>query len=348
MIKNLIFELMHTTESAALASFPLLGRGKKNAIDQLAVDAMRKALNKINMDGRIVIGEGEIDEAPMLYIDEPVGTGKGYTVDIAVDPIDGTRMAAMGQDNAISVLAVGEKSSLLSAPDMYMEKLIGPPETRGILQLGLGLHKNIKNIAQSLNKPINQLTMMTLDKPRHQSMINQVRKLGIKVYAVPDGDIATSILVCSPNNGVDFMYGIGGAPEGVISAVAVRALGGNMQGRLLSRRNVKGESPENNAISKQEEQRLRNMNLEPDQLLQLEDIARTDNIAFIATGITRGDLLNGISYENGFIHTDSLIIHGNSKLSQRIVTTHHIKNHKQQFQEKVTIVKQEITEESIS
>ena len=348
MIKNLTFELLHATESAAIASVPLLGRGEKNAIDKLAVDAMRQCLNKIDMEGRIVIGEGEIDEAPMLYINEPVGTGKGNTVDVAVDPIDGTRMAAMGQDNAISVLAVGAKSSLLSAPDMYMEKLIGPSETKGVLQMDLGLQKNIQNIAQSLNKPINQLTMITLDKPRHQSMINQVRRLGIKVYAVPDGDIATSILVCSPNNGVDFMYGIGGAPEGVISAVAVRALGGNMQGRLLSRSNVKGESPENNVISKQEEQRLRNMNLETHQLLQLKDIARTDNIAFIATGITRGDLLNGISYENGFIHTNSLIIHGNSRISQRIVTTHNIKHQKQQFKEQVTIVKQQISEESIS
>lgn len=206
---------------------------------------MRIMLNLINIDGTIVIGEGEIDEAPMLYIGEKVGTGNGDAVDIAVDPIEGTRMTAMGQANALAVMAVGDKGCFLNAPDMYMEKLIVGPGAKGAIDLNLPLAENLRNVAAALNKPLAELTVTILAKPRHDAVIAELQQSGVRVFAIPDGDVAASILTCMPDSEVDVLYGIGGAPEGVVSAAVIRALDGDMQGRLLARHDVKGDTAEN-------------------------------------------------------------------------------------------------------
>ncbi|EME8862276.1 class II fructose-bisphosphatase, partial [Enterobacter mori] len=224
MKRELAIEFSRVTEAAALAGYKWLGRGDKNTADGAAVHAMRIVLNQVNIDGTIVIGEGEIDEAPMLYIGEKVGTGKGDAVDIAVDPIEGTRMTAMGQANALAVLAVGDKGCFLNAPDMYMEKLIVGPGAKGAIDLSLPLEENLRNIAKALGKPLSELTVTILAKPRHDATIAQMQKLGVRVFAIPDGDVAASILTCMPDSEVDVLYGIGGAPEGVVSAAVIRAL----------------------------------------------------------------------------------------------------------------------------
>ena len=213
MRRELAIEFSRVTEAAALAGYKWLGRGDKNTADGAAVEAMRLLFNQIDIDGEIVIGEGEIDEAPMLYIGEHVGTG-GDAVDIAVDPIEGTRMTAMGQSNALAVLAVGEKGSFLRAPDMYMEKLIVGPNARDAIDLELSLEQNLKAIALALGKPLTDLTVATLAKPRHDRVIKEMQGLGVRVFAIPDGDVAISVLACVPDSQVDVLYCIGGAPEG--------------------------------------------------------------------------------------------------------------------------------------
>lgn len=218
---SLAWPLFRITEQAALAAWPQTGCGDKNRIDGLAVTAMRQALNDIAIRGRIVIGEGEIDHAPMLWIGEEVGNGEGPEVDIAVDPIEGTRMVAMGQSNALAVMAFAPRGSLLHAPDMYMKKLVVNRQAKGVINLALSLTDNLRNVARALNKPLEDLRMVTLDKPRLKPAITQATQLGVKVFALPDGDVAASVLTCLQDNPYDLMYTIGGAPEGVISACAV-------------------------------------------------------------------------------------------------------------------------------
>ena len=249
MRRELAIEFSRVTEAAALAGYKWLGRGDKNTADGAAVNAMRIMLNQVNIDGTIVIGEGEIDEAPMLFIGEKVGTGLGDAVDIAVDPIEGTRMTAMGQANALAVLAVGDKGCFLNAPDMYMEKLIVGPGAKGSIDLNLSLEANLRNIAAALNKPLSDLTVTILAKPRHDDVIAEMTKLGVRVFAIPDGDVAASILTCMPDSEVDVLYGIGGAPEGVVSAAVIRALDGDMQGRLLARHDVKATAKKTAALA---------------------------------------------------------------------------------------------------
>ncbi|MBA5603517.1 class II fructose-bisphosphatase [Pectobacterium sp. 1950-15] len=324
MKRELAIEFSRVTEAAALAGYKWLGRGDKNAADNAAVQAMRIMLNQVNINGQIVIGEGEIDEAPMLFIGEQVGTGKGDAVDIAVDPIEGTRMTAMGQANALAVLAVGEKGAFLHAPDMYMEKLIVGPEAKGAIDLNLPLADNLRNIALKLGKPLSQLTVTTLAKPRHDASIAEMQQLGVKVFAIPDGDVAASILTCMPDSEVDVLYGIGGAPEGVISAAVIRALDGDMQGRLLARHQVKGDSAENRRIGEDELARCRQMGIEAGSVLKLDDMARNDNVIFSATGITKGDLLDGIARKGNMATTETLLIRGKSRTIRRIKSTHYL------------------------
>ncbi|MBP9642867.1 MAG: class II fructose-bisphosphatase, partial [Budvicia sp.] len=301
-----------------------LGRGDKNAADGAAVEAMRIVLNQVNIDGEIVIGEGEIDEAPMLYIGEKVGTGEGSAVDIAVDPIEGTRMTAMGQPNALAVLAVAEKGAFLHAPDMYMEKLVVGPGAKDTIDLNLPLAENLKRVAAKLGKPLESLTVITLAKPRHDEIIAEMQKLGVRVFAIPDGDVAASILTCMPDSEVDVMYGIGGAPEGVISAAVIRALDGDMQARLLARHQVKGHSEENCRIGEQELARCQQMGIEAGKVLLLGDMARNDNIIFSATGITKGDLLDGIQRKGDMATTETLLIRGKSRTIRRIRSIHYL------------------------
>lgn len=324
MKRELAIEFSRVTEAAALAGYKWLGRGDKNQADGAAVNAMRIMLNKINIDGQIVIGEGEIDEAPMLYIGEKVGTGNGDAVDIAVDPIEGTRMTAMGQANALAVLAVGDRGTFLHAPDMYMEKLIVGPGAKGHIDLNLPLETNLKNIAAALGKTLDALTVTILAKPRHDEVIKQMQQLGVRIFAIPDGDVAASILTCMPDSEVDVLYGIGGAPEGVVSAAVIRALDGDMQGRLLPRHEVKGESEENRRLGEQELARCQEMGINARQALMLDMMARNDNVIFAATGITSGDLLKGITRQGNIATSETLLIRGKSRTIRRIQSIHYL------------------------
>ncbi|GLR08833.1 class II fructose-bisphosphatase [Mixta theicola] len=324
MKRELAIEFSRVTEAAALAGYKWLGRGDKNQADGAAVNAMRIMLNNVNIDGQIVIGEGEIDEAPMLYIGEKVGTGNGDAVDIAVDPIEGTRMTAMGQANALAVLAVGDRGTFLHAPDMYMEKLIVGPAAKGHIDLNLPLETNLKNIAAALGKTLGELTVTILAKPRHDGVIKQMQQLGVRIFAIPDGDVAASILTCMPDSEVDVLYGIGGAPEGVVSAAVIRALDGDMQGRLLPRHEVKGESEENRRLGEQELARCKEMGISAHQVLTLGMMARNDNVIFAATGITSGDLLKGITRQGNIATSETLLIRGKSRTIRRIQSIHYL------------------------
>lgn len=323
MKRDLAMAFSRVTEGAALAGYKWLGRGDKNAADGAAVEVMRSLLNKTEITGEIVIGEGEIDEAPMLFIGEKVGSG-GDEVDIAVDPIEGTRMTAMGQSNALSVLAAADKGCFLKAPDMYMEKLVVGPGAKGCIDLHLPLEDNLKNIAKALGKPLDALVVITLAKPRHDKVIQTMQEMGVKVFAVPDGDVAASILTCMPDSEVDAMYCIGGAPEGIVSAAVIRALDGDMHGRLLLRQDVKGETEENRIIGSQEMNRCKEMGVTPNVVLKMEDMVRSDNVVFAATGITKGDLLDGVSRQGNIATTETLLIRGRCRTIRRIKSTHYL------------------------
>ena len=323
MRRELAIEFSRVTEAAALAGYKWLGRGDKNVADGAAVEAMRLVLNQVEIDGEIVIGEGEIDEAPMLYIGEKVGCG-GDAVDIAVDPIDGTRMTAMGQANAVAVLAAADKGGFMRAPDMYMEKMIVGYEAKGVIDLNKPLVENIHAVAAALEKPVNRLTVITLAKPRHDEAIRQMQQMGVRVFAIPDGDVAASVLTCLPDNDVDMLYCIGGAPEGVVSAAVVRALDGDMQGRLLPRHKVKGETDENRILGADELARCAKMGVQAEVVLTLEDMVHTDNVIISVTGITKGDLLEGITSDGTLATTETLLIRGKSRTIRRISSTHYL------------------------
>ncbi len=324
MRRELAIEFSRVTEAAALAGYKWLGRGDKNTADAAAVEAMRLIFNQIKIDGEIVIGEGEIDEAPMLYIGEHVGTGEGDAVDIAVDPIEGTRMTAMGQSNALAVLAVGEKGSFLRAPDMYMEKLIVGPNAKDAIDLERSLEQNLKAVAFALGKPLSELTVATLAKPRHDRVIKEMQGLGVRVFAIPDGDVAISVLACVPESQVDVLYCIGGAPEGVISAAVVRALDGNMQARLIPRPMVKEPTEENIKIGEEEVARCEAAGIEVNKVLKLEELVKNDNVIFSATGITKGDLVEGVAVNGRLATTETLVVRGNSRTVRRIHSTHYL------------------------
>jgi fructose-1,6-bisphosphatase II len=270
----------------------------------------------------------------MLYIGEKLGKG-GDAVDIAVDPIEGTRMVAMGQANALATIAVAEKDGFLKAPDMYMEKLIVGPKARGVIDLNLPIEQNILAVAEALGKDVSDITVITLSKPRHDMMIKSVQDMGAKVFAIPDGDVAASILTCMPLSDVDMLYGIGGAPEGVVSAAVVRALGGDMNGRLLIRTDVKGDTSENQILAKMEMKRCKQMEVEINRVYKLDELAKTDNVIFSATGITKGDLLEGVRKEGVFAETETLLIRGKSRTVRKIHSTHYLERKDQVIKELV-------------
>jgi fructose-1,6-bisphosphatase II len=329
--RELALEFARVTEAAALAAEKWVGRGDKIAADQAAVDAMRTVLNQLNIAGEIVIGEGEIDEAPMLYIGEKVGkkieNGSSEiltNVDIAVDPVEGTRMTALGQGNAIAVLAVANKGSFLKAPDMYMEKLVVCPEARGKVSLKNTLIENITIVAKELNKKITDITIVILDKPRHKELIKELQEKKIKVYALPDGDVAGSILSCVIDSEVDMLYGIGGAPEGVISAAVIKALGGDMEGRLILRNEVKGHSQENDRIALSEKERCEELGLKVGEILEMKDLVKDDEVIFSATGITSGDLLQGVKRKGNIATTQTLLVRGKTRTIRYINAVHNL------------------------
>ncbi|WP_394862789.1 class II fructose-bisphosphatase [Paraclostridium bifermentans] len=301
MDRNLALELVRVTEAAALVSSQFMGRGDKNGADGAAVEAMRRAFETVKVDGEVVIGEGELDEAPMLYIGEKVGmaTEDSMKVDIAVDPLDGTTLIAKGLPNVISVIAMGKKGSLLKAPDTYMKKIIVGPKAKGCIDLNASVEENIKNVAKALNKKTTEMTIIVQDRERHDYIFEAARKLGTRIKMFGDGDVAAGIATCFEDTGIDMLVGIGGGPEGVITAAAIKCMGGDMQAQIYP-------------LSEQERIRCHEMGLTDEDIskvLSLEDLAQGDELFFAATGITDGDLLKGVvSLGNNRITTNSVVM----------------------------------------
>jgi fructose-1,6-bisphosphatase class II len=283
MDRNLAMEFVRITEAAALASSRHMGRGNEKAADQAAVDAMRKAFDSVNIDGVVVIGEGERDEAPMLYIGEEVGKKDfdAIPVDIALDPLEGTTICAQGGEGAISVIAAASRGNFLHAPDTYMEKIACGPEARGVINLELSATENIRAVSAKLQKPVSHVTVVILNRPRHEKLIAEVRELGARIKLITDGDVSAGVATCWGSSGIDLLMGIGGAPEGVITAAAMKCMGGDFQGRLKFRNDEERARAEKMGIK----------NL--DKTYSLDDLVR-GHVLFCATGITDGPLLNGV------------------------------------------------------
>lgn len=309
MDRTLSLEFARVVEAAALRSGRLLGRGQKDAADGLAVDAMRQAFDSVRISGTVVIGEGEIDEAPMLYIGEHVGAG-GPEVDIAVDPIEGTNLIAKGQNGAIAVMAIAEKGGLLHAPDMYMEKLCVGPRGAGAIDITKSLTENIKNVAAKMERNVDEITLVMLDRERHQGLMKEAREVGARIMLISDGDVNPAMECCIEGSGVHMVVGTGGAPEGVLAAAALKCVGGDMQARL------KPETEEE--IRRCHEMGIANVN----QVLTLNDLVRTDDVIFAATAITRGNLLNPIQYFPGGARTHTIVMRSKTGTVRFLDTVH--------------------------
>ncbi|MDF2921923.1 MAG: glpX [Paenibacillaceae bacterium] len=300
-MKLLGLELVEVCEAAAVASARWIGRGKKNEADDAATSAMRQLLNRLPMKGTVVIGEGELDEAPMLYIGEALGTGNGPAVDIAVDPLEGTSLVADGRENAISVIAMAPRGCLLHAPDMYMEKLAVGPDARGCIDLNRSIVDNARAVAAALCKPIEEVTVAIQKRERHDAAVEALREAGVKVMTFQEGDVSAAVATAVPGSDVDMFYGIGGAPEGVVSAVALRCLGGDMQARLMPQDRVEAD-------------RCRRMGIEDHRvILALEDLVRSDDCLFAATGITESPMLQGTRRQGDKWLTHSMLALGRKK-----------------------------------
>ncbi len=310
-MKNLTFDFLKVTEQAAIASYPWVGSGDKLKADGAATNAMRDTLNQINFNGRIVIGEGELDDAPMLYIGEQVGTGFGTKVDIAVDPIEGTTSTVNGQDNAFTVIAAAPRGTLLHAPDMYMEKLVVGAKAKDKVDINASLTENVHTVAKANGKNINDVKVLIQKRERHNKWIEEIRNIGAKVHLFDEGDITYAVATCIKDQEIDLFYGIGGAPEGVVAAVAVKCLNGDMQARLLPR-------------SRKEYDRCVEMGLEyPEIALRLSDLVKSDECVFTATGITENILLDGIKTDaESNYTTHSLILNGESKQLRYVKCKH--------------------------
>lgn len=311
MEKKLTLDILSVTESAAIAAARLMGKGDRKDADRAAVNAMRNALNDIPFHGRVVIGEGERDEAPMLYIGEEVGCGGDFEVDIAVDPLEGTNLCATGSPNALAVMAVAERDGLLYCPDTYMEKLVVRPSAKGVVDIRASVHENLENIAKALGRDVDDLVVVILDRPRHEKLIKDVRAAGARIKLISDGDITPAIAAIVEGTGIHALMGIGGAPEGVLSAAAVKCLGGEMQARMRWR----------NDDEKKRAKEM-GMDLSEDKVYTAEDLAPGDNIIFVATGVTKGDILNGVSFFGGGARTHSLILSSKTKQIRFIDTVH--------------------------
>ena len=299
-------EFVKVTQQASIATLPGLGKKNKNEVDRLATDAMRKILNNIEMKGRVVIGEGEIDEAPMLYIGETLGKDNGPEIDIAVDPLEGTNFAANDLPGALSVIAVTHKNNLLHAPETYMNKLAyGPKIEKGVIDLDYKFSKNIKNLADFKNKNIEDITICILDRPRHKEIIKEAKNLKIKIKLITDGDISGAILVSNDKYGVDIFLGIGGGPEGVLAACALDAHNCGFQGRFMFNDDV--------AIKRAKDMGISDLN----KKYELKDIVKGDSI-FCATGITDGELVKGIQVSGDTFITDTFVTHKSSNFKKNI------------------------------
>ena len=308
--RNLALELVRVTEAAALAAGRWIGRGDKEAADRAAVDAMRIMVDTVAMDGVVVIGEGEKDHAPMLYNGERVGNGQGPAVDVAVDPIDGTRLTALGQPNALSVMALSERGTMLSpGAAVYMEKVAVGPEAVDAIDVTAPPEGNVRSVAEAKGVRPEEITVVVLDRDRHRELIRRVREAGARVSLVPDGDVAPAIAAATPGSGVDLLMGIGGTPEGVVAAAALKCLGGAIQGRLFPR-------------SDEERARLEAAGLDAARVLRTEDLVSGEDVFFAATGITDGSLLRGVRYHRDGATTYSMVMRSRSG-TVRAIEAHH-------------------------
>ncbi|SFV23792.1 fructose-1,6-bisphosphatase II [Micrococcus terreus] len=308
--RNLAMELVRVTEAAAIAAGHWVGYGDKNTADGAAVDAMREFMDTVQMNGVVVIGEGEKDEAPMLYNGENVGDGTGPEVDVAVDPIDGTRLTALGYNNALSVFAVAERGAMFDPSAVfYMDKMVVGPEAADFVDLRLPVKQNIHLVSKALNKPASQLNVCVLERPRHEKLVQEIREAGARVKFIMDGDVAGGIAAARPGTDVDMLLGIGGTPEGIVTACAIKATGGIIQGRLAP-------------VDDAERQRAIDAGHDLDAVLSTNDLVKSDNCYFAATGITDGDLLRGVRYDNDRVITQSMVMRSKSG-TVRIVEAEH-------------------------
>lgn len=334
MENTLGLEIIEVVEQAAIASSKWMGKGEKNIADQVAVEAMRERMNKIYMRGRIVIGEGERDEAPMLYIGEEVGVctqpdAKNFCnpdelieIDIAVDPCEGTNLVAYGQNGSMAVLAISEKGGLFAAPDFYMKKLAAPAPARGLVDINKSATENLKILSECLNRSIEELVVVVMDRPRHKELIQEIRNAGARVRLISDGDVSAAISCAFEGTNIHALMGIGAAPEGVISAAAMRCLGGHFQGQLIYdpavvQTGLIGESREGNLA------RLKDMGInEPDKVYNSDELASGETVLFAACGITPGTLMQGVRFFKGGARTQSLVISNQSKTARFVDTIH--------------------------
>ena len=308
--RNLALELVRVTESAATFASRWIGRGDKNAADQAAVDAMRLMINTVSMRGVVVIGEGEKDEAPMLFNGEEVGDGTGPEVDVAVDPLEGTRLTALGMPNAIAVIAVSERGTMFfPGAALYMDKIAVGPEAADAIDIEATPTQNLERVAEAKDVEINDLTVVVLERDRHEGLIAELREAGARVNLIRDGDVAPSIAAAQPGTGVDLLMGIGGTPEGVISAAAIKCLGGAMQGKLWPRND-------------DERQRLAEAGFDLERVLTTDDLVLGEDVFVAATGVTGGALLRGVRVVGDHVETDSIVMRSRSGTVRRVAATH--------------------------
>jgi fructose-1,6-bisphosphatase II len=310
--RNLAMELVRATEAAALAAARWMGRGDRNGADQAAVGGLRTALSTIAMDGIVVIGEGEKDEAPMLYIGEEVGNGSEPMVDIAVDPIDGTRLLSNGMPNALSVVALSERGTMHYPPHIaYMEKLATGPEAADAIDIERPIKENLERVARAKGMRPHDLTVVILDRPRHADVIADIRQVGARIKLITDGDVAGAVMAAIPETGIDLLVGVGGAPEGTVSVCALKCIGGNMQSRIWPRND-------------EERQIIADMNLDVARVYSMDDLVSSNNVFFSATGITDGELLQGVHYASSGATTQSLVMRSKSGTIRKVDATHRL------------------------
>jgi fructose-1,6-bisphosphatase II len=308
--RNLALELVRVTESGAMSAGRWVGRGDKNAADQAAVDAMRGMLDSVSMNGVVVIGEGEKDEAPMLYNGEEIGDGSGPSVDVAVDPLEGTRLCALGQPNAISVMAVAERGTMFfPGAAFYMEKIAVGPEGIDVIDVNATPTENVQAVAKAKGMSVRDLTVVVLERDRHDELIGELRQAGAMVNLIRDGDVAPSIAAAQGGTGVDMLYGIGGTPEGVISAAALKCVGGGIQAKLWPR-------------DDEERQKLVDAGIDPDRVLHTDDLVAGEDVFVAASGVTTGSLLRGVRYLSNGAVTDSIVMRSRSGTVRRVEATH--------------------------
>ncbi len=312
MERSLSMELVRVTEAAAVAAARWMGRGLKNEADDAATEAMRTVFDTIPMEGIVVIGEGEMDEAPMLYIGEELGTGHGPAVDVAVDPLEGTNIVASGGWNALAVLAVADKGNLLNAPDMYMDKIAVGPEAVGKIDIDASVTENLHAVAKAKNKSVSDLVASVLNRERHKDIIEEIRQAGARIKLIEDGDVAGALNTAFDDTGVDILFGMGGAPEGVIAAVGLKCLGGEIQGRLV---------PSND----EERERCIKMGIDVDKVLKMDDLVKGDDCIFAATGVTDGELLGGVQFKGTYSRTHSIVMRSKSGTIRFVEGRHSMK-----------------------